>query len=127
MDYDKIGKVGSLEISALLGSVKSSQALAEKFDDCVAKTSILDENTSTRKIVSNDCLYKMLFWQQIDRENGGVYGLSILFNNLIYRDDCASLARAKFLGKILSDKYKNGYSDFHWAAMANEKFSRLCK
>jgi hypothetical protein len=122
IEYDRIGSVGSQEISALSGSMVSSQALAEKFGDCAARK-IAGGDPKAVRPETLDCINKMRFWEQIDRENGGSYGISILHGNLVGKGSCASLARAKFWGKVMRDRY--GELPRSWSESEDE-FSRRC-
>jgi hypothetical protein len=88
-------KLSTFEVSALLGSAKSSAKMNSKYEDCRPETA------ASMGITVHICHLKSLFWEQIDAENGGIYGASAVTNNLLASDRCSDGLRARFWGERL--------------------------
>ena len=85
-----------IESLALMGDVKSSNAILNKINDC----STIEVGTGN---ISSACVSTQRYWQLVDAENGGTLGMSILFNDLSASKNCSDKIRAVFwLNRIRS-------------------------
>jgi hypothetical protein len=114
----------------------AEQRFFERSDRDVADAALGDANKSAQIVLDLEnacarlggqieaytaCRLQADFWAQVDAENGSMLGSSIMGNDLDYRNDCFSKARAVFWYKKMIQR-SGGDAYLPRAVAADEKF-----